>query len=84
MDEQSVTSYFKGFVDEIVKEISFMTKVKSHSNIVSFEDYKVVEHEDGIGWDVLIRMEYLTPFVDYSISNTMSEADVGMLRNRNS
>ena len=30
MDEQSVSSYFKGFVDEIVKEIVIMTNLKSH------------------------------------------------------
>ena len=38
-----------------------MSKLKGHSNIVSYEDHKIVPHKDGIGWDILIRMELLTP-----------------------
>lgn len=30
MDEQSVTTYFQGFVEEIVQEISVMASLKSH------------------------------------------------------
>lgn len=79
MDEKSVTTYFKDFVDEIVKEILVMSRVKSHPNVVSYEDHKVIEHEGSIGWDILIRMEYLTPFVDYQISHNISEADVAKI-----
>lgn len=71
MAEKSVTSYFKGFVEEIVNEILIMSKVKSHNNIVSYEDHKVIEHDGGIGWDILIRMEYLTPFVDYQYNQRL-------------
>ena len=37
MDEQSVTTYFQGFVDEIVQEIAVMSSLKNHPNIVSYE-----------------------------------------------
>ena len=30
-----------------------------NSHVVSFEDFKVVEYLDEIGWDISIRMEYL-------------------------
>lgn len=76
MDEVSVTSYFQGFVQEIVNEISIMTSLKGHANIVSCEDYSVVEYEDTIGWDILIRMELLTPMQDYLEHHSMSERDV--------
>lgn len=76
MDEKSVTSYFKGFVDEMVNEILIMSKVKSHNNIVSYEDHKVIEHDGDIGWDILIRMEYLTPFVDYQYNHKMTVAEI--------
>ena len=76
MDEQSVSSYFKGFVDEIVKEIVIMTNLKSHPNIVSYEDHHVTEHEGALGWDILIRMELLTPLYEYQLSHPMKEKDV--------
>ena len=49
MDEQSATAYFQGVVDEIVKEVAVMSALKSHPNIVSCEDYKVIPHAGEIG-----------------------------------
>ncbi len=51
----------KSFVDEIVSEIELMSKFKGNSNIVSYEDHRVVEDPDGMGCSILIRMELLTP-----------------------
>jgi serine/threonine protein kinase len=65
MSSQSVTSYFEGFVDEIVKEIAVMSDLKNHPNIVRYEDHMVRRHDQGIGWDILIRMELLTPVINY-------------------
>ncbi|MDD2978575.1 MAG: protein kinase [Hespellia sp.] len=76
MDEQSVTTYFQGFVDEIVKEIAIMSELKSHPNIVRYEDHTVKRHENSIGWDILIRMELLTPIVEYQKYQTMNEERV--------
>lgn len=74
MDEQSITSYFQGFVDEIVKEIAVMTTLKSHAGIVSCEDHKVLDHIGEFGWDILIRMELLTPLTEYQLTHTIDEA----------
>ncbi len=71
MDEESVVGYFRGFVDEIVKEIAIMTSLKNHPNIVGYEDHNVIPHEDGIGWDILIRMELLTPLGDWQLKHGM-------------
>lgn len=76
MDEKSVTTYFRGFVEEIVKEIAIMSSLKSHPGIVSCEDHKVIEHAGQIGWDILIRMELLQSLNDYQLSHTMDEATV--------
>lgn len=45
-------------------------------SVVSVEDYKVVEYLDDIGWDIYIRMEYLTSFLDYCAGRALSEDDV--------
>lgn len=76
MDHQSVTSYFRGFVNELVQEFALMSKLKGNSNVVSYEDHMVIEHEDRIGWDIIIRMELLTPLLDYVEKNTMSRTDI--------
>ena len=65
MDEGSVRTYFGSFVKELVQEFALMSKLKGNSNVVSYENHQVVEHEDTIGWDILIQMELLTPLNEY-------------------
>ena len=76
MDEQSATSYFRGFVEEMIAEFVLMSKLKGHSNIVSYEDHDVIQHAEGIGWDIFIRMELLTPLLDYTRKSDLSRSDV--------
>lgn len=61
MDSESASVYFLDCVKELNREITLMSKLKGHSNIVSYEDHDIIQHEDGMGWDILIRMELLTP-----------------------
>ena len=70
MDERSATSYFKGFVDNLLHEIAIMSSVKSHPNIVSYEDHHLEEYPNEIRWDILIRMELLTPLNQYRQDKT--------------
>ena len=65
LDRQGASSYFRETVVALNREIALMNKVKGHSNIVSYEDHDMIEHTDGIGWDILIRMELLTPISQY-------------------
>lgn len=76
MDMQSATTYYKGFVEEVVDEFALMAQLKGNSNIVSYEDHVVIEHKNGIGWDILIRMELLTPLLDYTTERQMSQDDI--------
>lgn len=78
-DERSVTEQFHEVVEKLVDEIAVMAELKSHPNIVSIEDYTVIEHQDTIGWDILIRMELLTPLQSYQRQNPMEEDDVRKL-----
>ncbi len=73
--EESRT-YFKGIVKEFVEEIRLMETFKGVQNIVSVEDYKVIEKTGEIGWDIFIRMELLTPLNDYLSDNTLSEEEI--------
>jgi len=79
MDEQSVTSYFKGVVDDLMREVAIMSDMKSHPNVVGCQDYDIVPHAGSLGWDILIRMDLLTPLQEYQTRSAMDEAQVRRL-----
>ena len=64
-DEDSITTIFKTQIEDVVAEFKMMAQFKGTSNIVSYEDHMIVPHEDGFGWDILIRMELLTSLPEY-------------------
>ena len=68
-------TYFEGVVNDFINEIRVMESLKGMQNIVSVEDYKVVEHTDRVGWDILIRMELLTPFQQYLQDRMLTEEE---------
>lgn len=76
LSEEGAKTYFQGIVNDFVGEIRLMDSLKGVQNIVSVEDYKVVENAQGIGWDIFIRMELLTPFNNYICNKQMTESDV--------
>ena len=75
-DEQSVKEYFHSLVEDCIQEVSTMEYFRGNSHVVSVEDYKVVEYLDDIGWDIYIRMEYLTGFLDYCMGKELTEKEV--------
>ena len=75
-DEQSVKEYFYSLVEECIQEVNTMEYFRGNSHVVSVEDYKVMEYLDDIGWDIYIRMEYLTGFLDYCMGKELTEKEV--------
>lgn len=75
-NEQSTREYFRNLVEDCIQEIYTMEHFCGNSHVVSFEDFKVVEYLDEIGWDISIRMEYLTSFMDYCTGKELTEKDV--------
>ncbi len=76
MTLEETRTYFKGIVDDFVEEIALMETFKGMQNIVSIEDYQVVENPETDGWLILVRMELLTPFDDYVLKHEMTEDEV--------
>lgn len=76
MTSQSAKNYLKGVVGEFVSEIQLMETFKGVQNIVSVEDYRVVEKTGSIGWIICIRMELLTPFTKVMAGGSLSESEV--------
>lgn len=69
MDRDSASTYFRNYAEGLNREIALMSRLKGHSNIVSYEDHDIQPHEDGMGWDMLIRMELLTPITIFQKAN---------------
>ena len=62
-DDESITARFHGYLEDIIREYSMMANMKGCKNVVYCDDVRQIQHEDGIGWDIYIKMELLTPLV---------------------
>ena len=76
LNMNATRTYLQGIVNDFVSEIQLMESLKGVQNIVSVEDYKVVEKTGEIGWDIYIRMELLTPFNAYICDKKLTEKEV--------
>lgn len=76
MNDQEIYNYFQGLVDNLLNEITLMDNLKGAKNIVGIEDYKIIERQGEIGWDIFIRMELLTPFDSFVSNPDFSQKDV--------
>lgn len=79
MNQDEVTQYFQSIVRNVTDECALMSELKGNTNIVSFEDHMVVPHDDGIGADILIKMELLTPVLAFQRKNGLSLYDVAKI-----
>ena len=76
VNKEDTESYLRRYVEEIRNEIGLMQRFVGYTNIVSYEDYLIQKLENTIGWNILIRMELLTPLQEYMSSKTLSEQEV--------
>lgn len=73
-DDNSVNQYFTNMASKIADEFNVMAQLKGNTNIVSYEEHDIFPHENGIGYDILIRMELLKPL--NKLTDTISEQEV--------
>ena len=73
---EDLEAYYQDVLENNVREYRLMYKLKGNSHIVSYEDHQVIQHENDSGWDILIRLEELTPLIDYVLEHPMSPRDV--------
>ena len=76
MTRSQAERYFYGVVEDITHESAIMSNLKGTANIVSYEDHAVIRHENGMGWDILIRMELLHPLLPYVYQHPMARRDI--------
>lgn len=59
VDEGSVGSYYDEIMRDILNEINTNYELKGNTNIVCYEDHLVKKNENGYGYKIYIRMEFL-------------------------
>lgn len=76
IDTASMGEYFKSLVGNILNEIELMYRLRGNSNIATYEDHAIYDKRGNLGWDVLIRMEFLQPLPDFLIGRELGRLDV--------
>ena len=80
-DHAAKVRYFDNISAGIMEEIRIMNTLRGYTNIVCFEDYQTIMHPDGVGRDILIRMELLERLDSYMQRIRATQYDVvAMLR----
>ena len=59
----SISAHYTEHMKSIVHEYSLMARLKGCANVVYCDDVYQQRHADGVGWDIFIRMELLTPLL---------------------
>ena len=63
--DDTIKGMYQKSAQEVLNEIDIMKKLRGSNNIVDILDYKLVEKEAQIGYDIYIRMELLQPMAHH-------------------
>ena len=59
--KENITAHYKDQMQGLVNEYTLTQELNGCRNVVACHDVQCVQHADGIGWDIYIRMELLKP-----------------------
>ena len=59
--KENITAHYKDQMQGLVNEYTLTQELNGCRNVVFCHDVQCVQHTDGIGWDIYIRMELLKP-----------------------
>ncbi|MBQ6583083.1 MAG: serine/threonine protein kinase [Mogibacterium sp.] len=76
MSHAEASEYFREIAEKISQEFTFMADLKGSSYIVSYADQEIRRMPDGYSWEIYIRMELLTPLIEWLQRGTVSVADI--------
>ncbi len=58
-----ISQRYDGYLKGLVREYTLMSTLKGESNIVNCDDLEYKPRPEGVGWELFIRMELLTPLL---------------------
>jgi len=63
LTDDNITQTLHKQVADIAREYKLMAQMRDNPNVVRCDDFRDIQHEDGLGWDIYIKMELLTPLM---------------------
>lgn len=63
LTDANITQTFHQQVGDIAREYNLMKQMRDNPNVVRCDDFRDIQHDDGLGWDIYIKMELLTPLL---------------------
>lgn len=71
-----VQNYLQHMVADYTRELDLMGKLEGSANILCYDEYKIIEHKGEPKWEILIRMELLTPLNKYIKDKSLKYKDL--------
>lgn len=75
-DAGTLRNYFHEMVQSLINEVNILYSLSGNSNILGYHDHKIIEQQDKVGWDILIRMEYVKPLSKYLSEKQMTIGEI--------
>jgi hypothetical protein len=63
MEDARIASSLKSQMQAVVSDYSRLRDMNGSPSIISVDDFFVVHHEDGLGWDITVKQEILNPLL---------------------
>lgn len=68
--------YYWNEVEKVKERIEIVRSLNGHPNVVPIDDFKIFKDNDGVSYDILLRMKLLTPIDSYYASFPPSEKEI--------
>ncbi len=75
-NKNSIKAFYDNLRNQMINEINMCYALKGNTNIVSYEDHCIVPKKNGLGYDIFIRMEYLTSLPKYMLEHQFRETEI--------
>ena len=75
-DAETLNDYYQQVLESLMTEINVNYRLKGNTNIVSYEEHRVIPKQGEPGYDIFIKMELLTSLHEYIRHNAMTVGDV--------
>lgn len=77
--DEDIWKFYTQMLNTLINEIKVNDRLKGHTNIVSYEEHMIAKKTDTPGFDVFIRMEFLTSLSDYIQQQSLTMDDAARL-----
>ena len=75
-DAITMKAYYTQLLQSFMNEININVELRGHINFVSYDDHQIIPCKEGPGYDIFIKMEYLSNLNSFLQQNPLKLADI--------